>query len=344
MLKAAIIGCGGISQVHGWAINNIKNAELSLVCDIDYDKAKCLSEKYTEGCAKVTTDWYELCDSDIDVVHICTPHYLHVPMALELLRHEKAVFMEKPCAISAGEFMQLKTEESNEILRRIKAGDENLKDYYVYCNMRLVLSIVQKFSVPNENVDDIFQVGCVGLLKAIDNFDISQNVQFSTYAVPMIIGEIKRYIRDSSIMRVTRSLRDTAYLVLKSKEKLERENGDVRLEDIASDLNLTIREVYDAIDSVSSPLSLDDAIKNDLDEDLKLGDKIEDKEHSVEKWVNHTDLNDAISALDNRERQILNLRYFVGKTQMEVSDEVGISQAQVSRLEKNALDHIKKCL
>ena len=248
------------------------------------------------------------------------------------------------CGIDTSTLPKLKTEESNEILRKIKAGDEALKDYYVYCNMRLVLSIVQKFTVTNENIDDVFQVGCVGLLKAIDNFDINQNVQFSTYAVPMIIGEIKRYIRDGSAMRVARSLRDTAYLVLKSKEKLERDNADVSLEDIASDLNLTIREVYDAIDAVSNPLSLDDAIKNDKDEDMKLGDRIEDCEHSVEKWINHTDLNDAMTLLDERERQILNLRYFVGKTQMEVSDEVGISQAQVSRLEKNALEHIKKCL
>ena len=146
MLKAAIIGCGGISQVHGWAINNIENAELSLVCDIEYDKAKCLSEKYTEGCAKVTTDWYELCDSDIDVVHICTPHYLHVPMALELLRHEKAVFMEKPCAISAGEFMQLKTEESK-------------------CPGKLGFCFQNRYNETTKVIDRLIAEGSIGKLK-----------------------------------------------------------------------------------------------------------------------------------------------------------------------------------
>ena len=194
-------------------------------------------------------------------------------------------------------------------------------------------------------MDDIFQVGCVGLLKAIDNFDIGLNLQFSTYAVPMILGEIKRHLRDSSAMRVSRSLRDTAYMVLKSKEKLQKDrNDDVSLEEVASDLNITIREVYDAIDAISVPLSLDDSIKTDGDEEMRLEDHIADTEHSIDRWISHTDLLDAIQNLDEREKQILNLRYFVGKTQMEVSDFVGISQAQVSRLEKNALAHIKRCL
>ena len=182
-------------------------------------------------------------------------------------------------------------------------------------------------------------------MKAIDNFDISLNVQFSTYAVPMIMGEIKRFLRDASAMRVSRSLRDTAYQVLKSKEKLQQNRADdVAIEEVAGDLNLTIREVYDAIDAISSPLSLDDALLSESDEEMKLSDQIADTEHSVEKWIDHTDLLDAIKLLDEREREILNLRYFVGKTQMEVSDEVGISQAQVSRLEKNALEHIRKSL
>ncbi len=249
------------------------------------------------------------------------------------------------CGIDTGSLPKLTHEESNALLKKIKAGDEAAKDYYIYCNMRLVLSVAQRFMTSKENMDDIFQVGCVGLIKAIDNFDINLNVQFSTYAVPMILGEIKRFLRDSSALRVSRSLRDTAYQVLKSKERLGKDRADdVRLEEVATDLNITIREVYDAIDAVSTPLSLDDSISGEGEEDLRLGDKIADTEHSIEKWIDHTDLLDAIKLLDERERQILNLRYFIGKTQMEVSDAVGISQAQVSRLEKNALEHIKRNL
>jgi len=249
------------------------------------------------------------------------------------------------CGIDTSTLPKLTQAQSKEMLRQIKSGDEAIKNYYIYCNMRLVLSVAQRFVTSKENMDDIFQVGCVGLLKAIDNFDITLNVQFSTYAVPMIIGEIKRFLRDSSVMRVSRSLRDTAYLVLKSKEKLQSDRTeDVKLEEVAQDLNLTIREVYDAIDAISNPLSLDDSIKTDGDEEMRLDEHIADTEHSIEKWINHTDLLDAIENLESREKEILNLRYFVGKTQMEVSEAVGISQAQVSRLEKNALEHIKKCL
>ena len=249
------------------------------------------------------------------------------------------------CGIDTSTLPKLNHAQSKELLDKIKSGDEQAKDYYIYCNMRLVLSVAQRFVTSKENMDDIFQVGCVGLMKAIDNFDTSLNVQFSTYAVPMIIGEIKRFLRDSSTLRVSRSIRDTAYLVLKSKEKLQQNRcDDVGLEEIATDLNLTIREVYDAIDAISTPLSLDDSIKTDGDEEMKLGEHIADTEHSIEKWIDHTDLLEAIKQLDDREREILQLRYFIGKTQMEVSNNVGISQAQVSRLEKNALEHIKKCL
>ena len=249
------------------------------------------------------------------------------------------------CGIDTSNLPKLSHAESAQLLRSIKMGDEQAKDYYIYCNMRLVLSVAQRFVTSKENMDDIFQVGCVGLMKAIDNFDVTLNVQFSTYAVPMIIGEIKRFLRDSSAMRVSRSLRDTAYMVLKSKEKLQLNRSDeVGLEEVATDLNLTIHEVYDAIDAISAPLSLDDSIKTDGDEEMRLDEHIADTEHSIEKWIDHTDLLDALKNLDEREKQILRLRYFVGKTQMEVSDYVGISQAQVSRLEKNALEHIKKCL
>ena len=249
------------------------------------------------------------------------------------------------CGVDTGNIPKLTKQQSADLLLKAKSGDGQAKDYYIYCNMRLVLSIAQRFMSSKENVDDIFQVGCVGLMKAIDNFDTTLNVQFSTYAVPMIIGEIKRFLRDSSAMRVSRSLRDTAYLVLKSKERLQEDRSDdVSLEEVATDLNLTIREVYDAIDAISNPMSLDDTIRSEGDEEMRLSEHIADTEHSVEKWINHTDLLDAIKNLDEREREILNLRYFIGKTQMEVSDSVGISQAQVSRLEKNALEHIKRCL
>ena len=180
-------------------------------------------------------------------------------------------------------------------------------------------------------------------MKAIDNFDLNLNVRFSTYAVPMIVGEIKRFLRDSSSMRVSRSLRDTAYLVLKSKEKLSKIKSDeVTLEEIASDLNLTLFEVVDAIEAISAPLSLDEAIYNDGDDQVMLMEHIADESQSGDKWLQNVDLQDAVKSLDVREKQILDLRYFAGKTQMEVSDEIGISQAQVSRLEKNALEQIKR--
>ena len=249
------------------------------------------------------------------------------------------------CGIDTSSLPKLTQQEANNLMVKIKAGDEAAKDYYIYCNMRLVLSVSQRFVSSKENMDDIFQVGCVGLLKAIDNFDVTLNVQFSTYAVPMIIGEIKRFLRDSSALRVSRSIRDTAYMVLKSKEKLQKDRSDeVALEEVATDLNLTIREVFDAIDAISTPLSLDDSIKTDGDEEMRLDEHIADTQHTIEKWIDHADLLDAIKQLDDREREILNLRYFVGKTQMEVSSSVGISQAQVSRLEKNALEHIKRTL
>lgn len=248
------------------------------------------------------------------------------------------------CGVDTSSLPKITHSESSELLRRIKMGDEAAKDYYIYCNMRLVLSVAQRFMSSKENMDDIFQVGCVGLLKAIDNFDVNLNVQFSTYAVPMILGEIKRFLRDSSAMRVSRSLRDTAYLVMKSKEKLQQTNAEVELEDVAKDLNLTIREVYDAIDAMSTPMSLDDSLSTEGDEEIRLSDHIADTEHNIEKWIDHADLLDAIQLLDEREREILNLRYFIGKTQMEVSTSVGISQAQVSRLEKNALEHIRQKL
>ena len=247
------------------------------------------------------------------------------------------------CNINTSNIPRLTNDETISILNQIKLGNEQAKEHFIYCNMRLVLSVSQRFCDANESMDDIFQVGCVGLMKAIDNFDLTLNVRFSTYAVPMIVGEIKRFLRDSSSMRVSRSLRDTAYMVLKSKEKLSKTKAEeVSLEDIASDLNLTLFEVVDAIDAISAPLSLDEAMYNDGDDQVMLLEHLADESQSSEKWLQNVDLKDAVQSLDDREKQILDLRYFAGKTQMEVSDEIGISQAQVSRLEKNALEQIKR--
>lgn len=247
------------------------------------------------------------------------------------------------CNIDTASIPRLTNDETTQILNQIKAGNNLAKEHFIYCNMRLVLSVAQRFCDTRESMDDIFQVGCVGLMKAIDNFDLTLNVRFSTYAVPMIVGEIKRFLRDSSCMRVSRSLRDTAYMVLKSKEKLSKDRTDeVSLEEIATDLNLTLFEVVDAIDAISMPVSLDDAMYNDGDDEVMLLDHLADESQNCDKWLQNVDLKDAVSNLPEREKQILDLRYFEGKTQMEVSDEIGISQAQVSRLEKNALAQIKK--
>ncbi|MFQ6724572.1 MAG: SigB/SigF/SigG family RNA polymerase sigma factor [Clostridia bacterium] len=247
------------------------------------------------------------------------------------------------CNINTSNIPRLTNDETITILHQIKDGSEQAKEHFIYCNMRLVLSVAQRFCDAKESMDDIFQVGCVGLMKAIDNFDLTLNVRFSTYAVPMIIGEIKRFLRDSSSMRVSRSLRDTAYMVLKSKERLSKDRADeVSLEEIASDLNLTLFEVVDAIDAISAPLSLDEAMFNDDDDQVMLLEHIADEKQNSDKWLQNVDLKDAVMSLDTREKQILDLRYFAGKTQMEVSNEIGISQAQVSRLEKNALEQIKR--
>ena len=247
------------------------------------------------------------------------------------------------CNINTSNIPRLTNDETVAILSQIKQGDSQAKEHFIYCNMRLVLSVAQRFCDCKESMDDVFQVGGVGLMKAIDNFDLSLNVRFSTYAVPMIVGEIKRFLRDSSSMRVSRSLRDTAYLVLKSKERLSKDRADdVSLEEIASDLNLTLFEVVDAIDAISQPLSLDETVYNDGDDQVLLLEHLADEKQNSDKWLQDVDLKDAVKHLACRERQIVDLRYFAGKTQMEVSNEIGISQAQVSRLEKNALEQIKR--
>ncbi len=245
--------------------------------------------------------------------------------------------------INTASLPKLSGKEQLALMERLKAGDKEARDEFAVCNMRLVLSVVQRFKGRKENIDDIFQVGCVGLMKAIDNFDMNLGVKFSTYAVPMIIGEIKRFLRDTNSIRVSRSLRDIAYKTLKAREELMRDCLDEpTIDQIAKHLDLPEREVAIAMEAISDPVSLSDPVYNDGDDTIYLMDQVGDDRVSEEKWVEHLNLKEALKHLDEREKEIVNLRYFVGKTQMEVSEEIGISQAQVSRLEKNAIAEIKK--
>ena len=245
--------------------------------------------------------------------------------------------------IDTNSLPKLSAKEQMELMLKIKAGDKVARDQFAVCNMRLVLSVIQRFRARCTNTDDIFQVGCIGLMKAIDNFDISQNVKFSTYAVPMIIGEIKRYLRDNNSVRVSRSLRDTAYKVLKAREELiSTTSEEPSVDMVAEFLDIPVAEVAIALEAISEPMSLCDPVYNDGDDTIYLMDQVSDANETQDKWVENLNLKDAISKLDDREKEILSLRYYVGKTQMEVSEEIGISQAQVSRLEKNAIKEIKK--
>ncbi len=232
--------------------------------------------------------------------------------------------------------------EQYELMKKIKTGDLNARERFAVCNMRLVLSVIQRFIGRKENVDDIFQVGCVGLMKAIDNFDVDLNVKFSTYAVPMIIGEIKRFLRDNNSIRVSRSLRDIAYRVLKAREHLTKENScEPTADEIASSLDIPVKDVAVALEAISDPLSLCEPVYDDGEDPVYLMDQISDSDHQ-QKWFEDISLKQALRELDKREKQIVMMRYYIGKTQMEVADEIGISQAQVSRLEKNAIEAIKK--
>ena len=247
------------------------------------------------------------------------------------------------CGVNTAKLPTLTAAETDALLARAKDGDSLAREKLVEGNLRLVLSVIQRFAGRGENADDLFQVGCVGLLKAIDNFDISQNVRFSTYGVPMIIGEIRRYLRDNSAIRVSRSMRDTAYRVLQSREKLQREQQrEPTVEQIAHELGIRREEVVFAMDAVCDPVSLFEPIYSDGGDTMCVMDQVRDNKNTDEDWLEQIALKEAMSRLSERERQILALRYSDGKTQMEVSGEIGISQAQVSRLEKNAIKSIKK--
>ena len=249
------------------------------------------------------------------------------------------------CGINTSNLPKLKASEIAELMKRQKAGDIEARKMFIYSNIRLVLSVVQRFSIKKDVSDDIFQVGCVGLIKAMENFDENFNVKFSTYAVPMIIGEIRRYLRDNSTVRVSRNLRDIAYKALQARDKLSLNTPyDPKIDEIASEAGLSIKEVLDALDAISEPVSLYEPVYSDNTETVMVMDQIKDTKNSSDEFVEHVALKEALSKLGTREKQILELRYFLGKTQVEISDTVGISQAQVSRLEKNALKEIKKNL
>ncbi len=249
------------------------------------------------------------------------------------------------CGVNTAKLPTLKADEMTELLRRSRAGDAQARETLIQGNLRLVLSVIQRFAGRGENADDLFQVGCVGLIKAIDNFDVTQNVRFSTYGVPMIIGEIRRYLRDNSAIRVSRSMRDTAYRVLQAREKLQRENQrEPTVEQIAKELDLPREEIVFAMDAVVDPVSLFDPVYSDGSDTVCVMDQVRDTRNTDESWLDRLALREAVSKLTPREQHILALRFYEGKTQMEVSGEIGISQAQVSRLEKNAISAIRKSL
>lgn len=249
------------------------------------------------------------------------------------------------CGVNTSKLPILTGEEKEFLFERIKAGDENARELYIKGNLRLVLSVIKRFSGSNENVDDLFQIGCIGLMKAIDNFDLNLNVKFSTYAVPMIIGEIRRYLRDNNAIRVSRSLRDTAYKAIYAKENYTKKNlKEPTINEIAQEIGIPKEEIVMAMDAIQNPVSLYDPVYTEGGDALYVMDQISDKKNKEENWVEVISLREAMKRLDEREQHIIELRFYEGKTQMEVAAEIGISQAQVSRLEKNALKSMRNYL
>ena len=237
----------------------------------------------------------------------------------------------------------LSTEEKEVLMRKIKQGDEKARQTFIQGNLRLVLSIIKRFYSKGENLDDIFQVGCVGLIKAIDNFDISQDVQFSTYAVPMIIGEIRRYLRDNNTIRVSRSVRDLAYRILNMKERINREEQrEPSIEEMAKELEVSKEEIIMSLDAIQEPISLQEPTYCENADNICLIDQVSDKKNTDERWTQNIAILEAMKKLNDKEKMIINKRFFEGRTQMEVAEEIGISQAQVSRLERTAISHIRR--
>ncbi len=247
------------------------------------------------------------------------------------------------CGVSTSNLPLLTREEKEELFKKIKEGDEEARQKFIKGNLRLVLSVIQRFRGRGESADDLFQVGCVGLIKAIDNFDLSQNVQFSTYAVPMISGEVKRYLRDNNSIRVSRSVRDLAYKVIQFREKYTKDNGkEPSIEEIAKELETTKEDIAFSLDAIQDPVSLQEPIYNDGAESIYIMDQVKDSKNTDELWAEKITIKGAMQRLTDKEKMIINKRFFDGRTQMEVAEEIGISQAQVSRLEKNAIDRIKR--
>ena len=247
------------------------------------------------------------------------------------------------CGVNTSKLKVLKEKEKRELLIKIKDGDNSAREQFIKGNLRLVLSVMQRFNNRGENVDDLFQVGCIGLMKSIDNFDLSQNVRFSTYAVPMIIGEIRRYLRDNNSIRVSRSLRDIAYKALVVRDKYVKDhNKEPTIAEISKELNIPREEVVFALDAIQDPVSLYEPIYHDGGDAIFVMDQVKDNKNIDDNWLKSITIKEAMKRLSEREKLILNLRFFNGRTQMEVAQEIGISQAQVSRLEKTALNHMRK--
>ena len=249
------------------------------------------------------------------------------------------------CGVNTSKLPVLKAEEKEELFRRIKEGDQEARELYIKGNLRLVLSVIKRFQNSNENADDLFQIGCIGLMKAIDNFDTTLNVKFSTYAVPMIIGEIRRYLRDNNSIRVSRSLRDIAYKAIYTKESYMKQHlKEPTVDEIAKEIGIEKELIVYALDAIQNPVSLFEPVYTEGGDTLYVMDQISDKKNREDKWIENLSLREAMERLGDRERNIIELRFYEGKTQMEVADEIGISQAQVSRLEKNALKSMKNYL
>lgn len=249
------------------------------------------------------------------------------------------------CGVNTAKLPVLSEEQKEALFVRIKEGDEEAKEEYIKGNLRLVLSVIKRFSNSNENPDDLFQIGCIGLIKAVNNFNTDLEVKFSTYAVPMIIGEIRRYMRDNNSIRVSRSLRDTAYKAIYARENyMKTKLKEPTVQEIAEEIGISKEDIVFALDAIQAPMSLQEPVYNDSGDALYVMDQISDKKNKEEKWIENLALEAAMKHLGERERYIINLRFFEGKTQMEVAEQINISQAQVSRLEKNALKTMRQYL
>jgi len=247
------------------------------------------------------------------------------------------------CGVNTSELPLLSENQKTELMLKIKSGDESARQEFINGNLRLVLSVIKRFSNRDENADDLFQIGCIGLIKAVDNFDLSHNVKFSTYAVPMIIGELRRYLRDNTPIRVSRSLRDIAYKTLRAKEDyINIHSKEPTIEELSKILDIPKEDIVFSLEAIQDPVSLFEPAYNDGTDTLFIMDQLKDNKNTDESWLEEIALKEAMTKLTDREKHIVSLRFFSGRTQMEVAEEIGISQAQVSRLEKNALERMKK--